>query len=290
MHLGSDLTLADRLHLDGELLAVGSIALACDAPAFGAPKALAHHHIVLPRNAMAIVQDRRAAFVADPVMVTLHDPGVPYWREPIAGLADDSDYLALQPALAEELLAGARRFDCGQRLLDARGFAAAQALFSAARQGRLRPGLQAEEAAIEVAAAALRGLRSRPARTARVVSLTASARGARARLDAVGRAKRVLAERLDESLSLADVARAACVSPWHLTREFRARTGLTLHAYVMALRVRRALLELERWQGRLDQLAAALGYAGLPHLSRSFRQAFGVGPREWMSRQAVRAR
>lgn len=281
MLLGSDLTPFDHIHLDSELLAVGSFRLDCDAPAFRSPKALAHHHVVLPRQAMGIVQDGRAAFVADPVMVTLHDPGVPYWREAIAGRADDSDYVVLQPQLVEELLGGASRFEAGQSLLDARGYALGHALFGAARQGRLPPGLPGEEMALRFAARALGGVRSRPARTARVLLAGAGTRRV-PRLDAVGRAKRVLAERFDSLPSLAAVARDAHVSPFHLTREFRARTGLTLHQYAMALKARYALLELERHAGRLERLALDLGYVGLPHLSRHFKAAFGVGPREWL--------
>jgi AraC-like DNA-binding protein len=143
------------------------------------------------------------------------------------------------------------------------------------------PGLAGEEMAVRFAAAALAGVRSRPARAARV-HLAGSCRRTAPRLDAVGRAKRVLAERLDSLPTLWAVARAAHVSPFHLTREFRARTGLTLHQYTMALKTRHALLEIERYAGCLERLAIDLGYAGLPHLSRQFKAAFGVGPREWL--------
>jgi hypothetical protein len=150
MQLERDLTVHDTVHLATDLAAIGSFRLDCDAPTFRAPKALAHLHLVLPRTAMGIVQDTGAPFVADPMVLTVHAPGVVYRREPIGGQPDESDYLVLGEAALDELFGTRGAGRGGQRTIDAGTYAQAQVLFAAAREGRAST-LALEEAALGVA-------------------------------------------------------------------------------------------------------------------------------------------
>lgn len=274
-----DLTTHDTLLHRGELLAVGTVRVAAQHVQFTRSKALCHHHVVLPRSAMTIRQGARPAFVADRMHLTLHDPGVPYRREAIAGMPDLSDYIMLDASLAEELLGRQRRFAMGQRLLSAPGYVVAQALLRSARGVfASRPCASAHEPAAAVDHLALEeGILcwlgqhvmadgAPPPRAARPVA----------------RARRFLAEHAARAPTLAEVARAACVSPFHLTRCFRAETGLSLQGYRRALQARAALMDMHLHAGCLQALARQLGYVDLPHLSRSLRQAFGIAPRQWL--------
>jgi AraC-like DNA-binding protein len=271
-----DLTRHDKVLWRGELVALASIGLHCDAPQFRAPKALARAHLVLPRSTMGIVQEGARPFIADPMMLTVHLPGVAFRREPVGGQHDLSDYLMLGDAALDEL--GLR--SGGQCAIAAADYADAQALFAAARAGRLarQTPLATEEAVLTLAARLARGAgqRAAPASPKQTPS-------ERVHWDAVARAKRVLAQQGSERWTLADVAGRASVSPFHLTRLFRQRTGLGLHQYAMALKARRCLLVIDRYAGRIERLASELGYTDAAHLTRHFRRAFGRSPREWLS-------
>ncbi len=78
--------------------------------------------------------------------------------------------------------------------------------------------------------------------------------------------------------SLRAIASAVGASPFHLARVFRARTGLTLHAYLNQLRLRAALLAVLEGCEDLAQLALSLGFASHAHLTDVFRASFGCPP------------
>ena len=63
----------------------------------------------------------------------------------------------------------------------------------------------------------------------------------------------------------------------HLIRAFRRETGLTPHAYLIDVRVRRARERLRRGES-LGEVAAATGFCDQPHLTRAFKARLGVTP------------
>lgn len=92
-------------------------------------------------------------------------------------------------------------------------------------------------------------------------------------------AKELLLERIDKKLSLRVLAADLHVSPFHLTRTFRAHTGYTLTRYLHEMRLRAALeMIAERPQVDLTRLAHDLGYCSLAHFSERFSRAFGAPP------------
>lgn len=93
----------------------------------------------------------------------------------------------------------------------------------------------------------------------------------------VARAREVFEARYDEDLSLADLARLTGLPRHHLIRAFRRETGLTPHAYLVDVRVRRARERLRRGEMPGD-VAAATGFCDQPHLTRAFKARFGVTP------------
>jgi AraC-like DNA-binding protein len=96
---------------------------------------------------------------------------------------------------------------------------------------------------------------------------------------AVEQVRAILASRYAERLSLGAVAREVHVSPFHLTRRFRARTGRSLHQYRNEIRLRRSLhLVCDAFRDDIGHAAAAVGYSSHSHFCTSFRRAFGVPP------------
>ena len=95
----------------------------------------------------------------------------------------------------------------------------------------------------------------------------------------VNRAVDYITANLDEPLRLEDVARAACFSPYHFHRLFRALMGETLAAFVKRVRLERSLYLLSHREGaRLTDVALACGFSSSSDFSRSFRAHYGVAP------------
>lgn len=84
----------------------------------------------------------------------------------------------------------------------------------------------------------------------------------------------------DPDLSLLDLARRLDVSPHHLSRVFRAITGLTVARHRMRLRARAALERLAGGETDLAGLAYATGFADQSHLTRVLKAETGTTPAE----------
>jgi AraC-like DNA-binding protein len=104
----------------------------------------------------------------------------------------------------------------------------------------------------------------------------ADARTRRDRAELVEAAKDLLLARLTEPLSLTELAAELHVSPFHLSRVFRERTGRTLSEYLHDLRLRVAVERLG--EPSLSRIAADLGYCSPSHFTDRFRAAFGAPP------------
>lgn len=84
---------------------------------------------------------------------------------------------------------------------------------------------------------------------------------------------------LSEKLTLEAVARAACFSPFHFHRVFKARMGETLGEFVKRQRLERALQRMaSRPRRPLTDIALDCGFASSSDFSRCFRQHYGVAP------------
>lgn len=83
---------------------------------------------------------------------------------------------------------------------------------------------------------------------------------------------------LDQRHSAAALGRRVALSPHRLMHLFRAATGLPLRRYTLWLRLRAAMAAA--LQGAtLTEAAHAAGFSDSAHLSRSFREHFGLPPR-----------
>ena len=88
-------------------------------------------------------------------------------------------------------------------------------------------------------------------------------------------------------MGLDDLAQAAGVSAYHLSRTFRRVTGLTMSRYRTRLRLRQAMERLAAGEDDLAGLAADLGFADQAHLTRALGAETGTTPAAL--RRALRA-
>jgi AraC-like DNA-binding protein len=205
---------------------------------------------------------------------TLMDPGVAFFRSdeaeeevahPVAGGDDDTivtlspavvaDLMGSEPELPERVVFTSPETDLRHRLLlaaCARGEAATAADHAVALATSVLH--QADPVRIEA---------DRPGTS-------------EARRRVVDRAREALAT--NPQLGLLDLARAVSVSPYHLSRIFKAATGQTLTTYRSRLRIRSALDRLREGHDDLATVAADAGFADHAHLTRTFRRELGEVP------------
>jgi AraC-like DNA-binding protein len=91
------------------------------------------------------------------------------------------------------------------------------------------------------------------------------------------RAIDLMRARLGEPLTLAELAAAAQLSPFHFLRRFKSRHHATPQQMLMALRLLDAKRRLARGERPAD-VAAAVGLADQAHLNRAFVRRYGVAP------------
>lgn len=85
-------------------------------------------------------------------------------------------------------------------------------------------------------------------------------------------------ERLDQPLTVADMARKANTSPRHLGRQFRSVIGQTPLQWLLTQRVRRAQELLEATDESVEAVARATGMGTGTTLRRQFKRLVGVPP------------
>ena len=99
---------------------------------------------------------------------------------------------------------------------------------------------------------------------------------------AVSLAKELLLVQLAAPPSLEALAATVNLSPFHFARVFRRATGMPPHTWLMQQRIARARALLQ--SGCLPlEVAMQLGFADQSHLSRQFKQVYGVGPGAYRS-------
>lgn len=96
----------------------------------------------------------------------------------------------------------------------------------------------------------------------------------------VANALQYLNDRYHDNISLADLAALADMSAYHLIRCFNKEVGLSPHAYLTQIRIRRARTLLEEGVPAAE-IAVAVGLYDQSALSRHFKRIYGVTPGQY---------
>ena len=93
----------------------------------------------------------------------------------------------------------------------------------------------------------------------------------------LARAAEYIDDNYTQPLKLDDICAAANLSASYLVRAFKARYGMTPHAYMVNRRIEFSRAQLRRGRA-IAEVAAAAGFADQAHLQRAFRQFVAATP------------
>jgi AraC-like DNA-binding protein len=92
------------------------------------------------------------------------------------------------------------------------------------------------------------------------------------------RAKDLVDARYFDPLTVADLARAAGLSPAQFSREFRRTFGEAPHQYLLTRRLERAGVLLRNTDRTVTEICFAVGWASVGSFTTSFRRIYGIAP------------
>ncbi|MGA0601121.1 AraC family transcriptional regulator [Caulobacter sp. KR2-114] len=95
------------------------------------------------------------------------------------------------------------------------------------------------------------------------------------------RVQALIEQRLDDTLTLGELAAAAGLSRMHFAAQFRAATGCSPHAYLLARRVEAAKAMLAGDETPLADVALSLGFTAQSHFTTVFKRFTGQTPGRW---------
>ena len=107
-----------------------------------------------------------------------------------------------------------------------------------------------------------------------------SPRGAldRVRLD---RVTQYIDANIDRNLTLEELAKVACLSPYHFARSFKRATGVSPHQYLMAQKLVLAKALIRSGRYGLAEVALKSGFSSQAHFARAFKRATGQTPSQY---------
>ena len=92
------------------------------------------------------------------------------------------------------------------------------------------------------------------------------------------RARDLADARYFEPLTVAEMARAAGLSPAHFSREFKRAFGESPHQYLLTRRLERAAALLRNTDRPVTEICFAVGLSSLGSFTSSFRRVYGTTP------------
>lgn len=248
------------------------------------------HSIVFIRRGIFRRWHREEKLLADPNYILFFNASQAYrYSHPIPG-GDDCTILAVAPPVALDLVAqqeprDAERpeapFRLGYGLCSRRGAWLHYEFLALVR--RRAPMLAVEDVLSELAQEALGATYQARGRTIETTKRF-SPGALRRQRDLCEEVKVIVNSRIELLPSLAELAESLHCSPFHLSRTFRQRTGLSLRRYVTRLRTSMAAERLANGAKDLTELALDLGFTDHSHFTNTFRKEWGVSPSRFRAR------
>ena len=98
-----------------------------------------------------------------------------------------------------------------------------------------------------------------------------------------------IADSLDESISLSQLAAIAGMSPHYFSELFKQSTGRTPHNYLLLQRIQRAKQQLRDPKRSIIDAGLDAGFHNSSHFARMFRKLEGTTPSKFRAEYVQRA-
>lgn len=94
-------------------------------------------------------------------------------------------------------------------------------------------------------------------------------------------------QRIDQSLSLAELGAAVGLSPMHFAARFRAATGISPHTFVLRRRIEHAQTLLATTTSTVADIAFSVGFRTQAHFTTVFRRHVDDTPHRWRAKHGA---
>lgn len=103
----------------------------------------------------------------------------------------------------------------------------------------------------------------------------------------IGQIKSYLADQVEQTVHIADICREFGYSRSFLSRYFQSRTGESLAAYFVGLKIARAKQLIRETNLNFAQISASLAFENPQYFSRVFKRCTGMTPTEFKNRAHI---
>lgn len=103
----------------------------------------------------------------------------------------------------------------------------------------------------------------------------------------LNRALDYMTAHLNRPISLSELATVCGLSSTHFSRAFREAMGQPPHAYLVGLRMERAIDLLEQTRLPITEVALSCGFDQPQYFATVFRRKFGLSPSAWRSKRGL---
>lgn len=276
-----NVTAADSIVFESDIVAVGSFRCRPGDPLFRDSGPIGNPLFVFPRTAVAICYDDGTTFVSDPNTIPLYNRDQVFSRRSLDhDTGDVADWYAVADSVLLDAIAAydGSIFERPDHPFPAAYVPANTWVYLEQRRLVDTLCMSAAPDALAVEETILGLLDS----VLRQAYGSAAWRGASRRLmrRRVEAARFAIARDITRNVSLSELAEQAECSPFALCRAFHTLTGMTTTEYRQSLRLRSAL-ELLRGGADLLTVALDLGFSSHSHFTKTFRRTFGMTPSEF---------
>lgn len=281
--------LSSRVLHAGPYAVVGDVRCSCARCGRTGEETTRRHSIALPRKGVFVKHVGRETVTADANTAIFFQAGRGYRVSHPCDGGDDCTTIAPSEELLRDALGAVDRraaedplrpFAFTHGRVSPRAFAAQSRLFCSLARGALGE-LEVDERVFDLLEELLHGVCAQPRGGKRSPGRSAATHAAHR--DAAEGAKAALAQSAPGRVDLARIAKSVHSSPYHLSRLFREHTGSTMSAYLLRLRVRRAMTLLAEGERDITRVALGAGFCDHSHMTNAFRREFGLIPKAFRS-------
>lgn len=91
-------------------------------------------------------------------------------------------------------------------------------------------------------------------------------------------------ENCSDEISNTEIGAIFGYHPFYVSRVLKEKKGITLHQYIISYRLKLAKTLLENTKRPIADIAIEAGFTDASYFTKTFRQAFGMTPKEWRNK------